>query len=421
MLTRAALPVMLERGGGSIVLVASVNGMAAAPASAAYDVSKAGLIALARAIAVDYGARGIRANALCPGWVITPMGDGAMDELGASKGIGRQEAYDLATADVPLRRAGSAEEMAACCLFLASDESSIVTGTSLVADGGGLAVELTSSASVTRATATTASATDCTRYETKSTRSRRKWSAAYAPNGAISPAGTSCTAEMKPRSPGLLGSSRTPGSRSSSRTRSCCTRGRPAGSAASSVSRTTSPTMRMRSFTGRPYGDEEPASSCPSVLSSGRARSAGSGGGVQAHGAGHALELDRADLPEGDLRPARGVDHLLADEHLARSGVVGDPRGDVHRLAVVVALLEDHRPGVQADVRRRQPGLGHARHHLEGGHDARAGVREVEHDPVAQPLDRPAAVLDRRALHQPAELLASSAAAASPRSWVRRV
>lgn len=144
MMTRAALPVMLERGGGAIVLVASVNGMAAAPASAAYDVSKAGLIAMARAIAVDYGSRGIRANALCPGWVTTPMGDEAMDELGEAKGIGRQGAYDLATADVPMRRAGTAEEMASCCLFLASDESSIVTGTALVADGGGLAVELTS-------------------------------------------------------------------------------------------------------------------------------------------------------------------------------------------------------------------------------------------------------------------------------------
>jgi NAD(P)-dependent dehydrogenase (short-subunit alcohol dehydrogenase family) len=144
MMTRAALPVMLERGRGSVVLVSSTNSMAAAPASAAYDASKAGLNALARAIAVDYGPQGIRANALCPGWIITPMGDGAMDELGAARGIGRQEAYDLASADVPLRRAGTAEEMAYCCLFLASDESSIVSGTTLVADGGGQAVELTS-------------------------------------------------------------------------------------------------------------------------------------------------------------------------------------------------------------------------------------------------------------------------------------
>lgn len=149
MMARAALPVMIARGGGSIVLVASVNGMAAAPASAAYDVSKASVIALARALAVDYGTSGIRANALCPGWVSTPMGDEAMDELGDKEGIPRQEAYDLATAQVPLRRAGTAEEMAACCLFLASDESSIVTGTALVADGGGLAVELTSTAFTT--------------------------------------------------------------------------------------------------------------------------------------------------------------------------------------------------------------------------------------------------------------------------------
>jgi NAD(P)-dependent dehydrogenase (short-subunit alcohol dehydrogenase family) len=144
MITRAALPVMLARGGGSVVLVSSTNGMSAAPVSAAYDASKAGLNALARAIAVDYGPRGIRANALCPGWVITPMGDESMDELAAANGVGRQDAYDLATADVPLRRAGTAEEMARCCLFLASDESSIVTGTTLVADGGGQAVELTS-------------------------------------------------------------------------------------------------------------------------------------------------------------------------------------------------------------------------------------------------------------------------------------
>ncbi|HVQ87611.1 MAG TPA: SDR family oxidoreductase [Actinomycetes bacterium] len=146
MMTRAAMPVMLKRGGGAVVLVASVNGIAAAPSSAAYDVSKAGVIALARALAVDYGTRGIRTNALCPGWVSTSMGDDAMDELGKERGISRQDAYDLATAEVPLRRAGTAEEMAACCLFLASAESSFVNGTTLVADGGGLAVEITSTA-----------------------------------------------------------------------------------------------------------------------------------------------------------------------------------------------------------------------------------------------------------------------------------
>ena len=144
MMARAVLPAMLARGGGSIVLVSSTAGLAAAPASAAYDVSKAGLIALARALAVDYGFRGIRANALVPGWVQTPMGDRSMDALGVERNITRQEAYDRATADVPLRRAGTPEEMAACCLFLASDESRYVSGTTLVADGGGLAVELTS-------------------------------------------------------------------------------------------------------------------------------------------------------------------------------------------------------------------------------------------------------------------------------------
>jgi meso-butanediol dehydrogenase / (S,S)-butanediol dehydrogenase / diacetyl reductase len=146
LMTRAALPVMLERGGGSVVLVSSTNSLAAAPASVAYDASKAALNALARAIAVDYGPRGIRANALCPGWIITPMADATMDDVAAAYDTDREGAYALMTADVPLRRAGTAEEMASCCLFLASDESSIVTGTTLVADGGGGAVELTSRA-----------------------------------------------------------------------------------------------------------------------------------------------------------------------------------------------------------------------------------------------------------------------------------
>ena len=110
MLLRAAIPVMIGRGGGSVVLVSSVNGLANAPRAVAYDASKAGLISLARSVAVDFGPRGIRANAVCPGWVVTPMGDADMDAMAAARGISRDDAYRLASAGVPLRRPASPEE-----------------------------------------------------------------------------------------------------------------------------------------------------------------------------------------------------------------------------------------------------------------------------------------------------------------------
>ena len=135
-LVRAALPALIDRGGGSIVLVSSISALVAATDSAAYMTSKAALIGLGRSLAIDYAAKGIRANTLCPGWVVTPMADEGADELAELRGISREEAYRVGTATVPLRRAASAEEMAACILFLASDESSYVTGAELVADGG---------------------------------------------------------------------------------------------------------------------------------------------------------------------------------------------------------------------------------------------------------------------------------------------
>ena len=135
-LVRAAIPRLLERGGGSIVLVSSISGLVASTESAAYMASKAGLIGLARSLAVDYGPHGVRANALCPGWVITPMADESADELAEARGITRDEAYLVGTYSVPLRRPASAEEMASCVLFLASDESSYVSGAVIVADGG---------------------------------------------------------------------------------------------------------------------------------------------------------------------------------------------------------------------------------------------------------------------------------------------
>lgn len=142
-LARAAIPSLIERGGGSIVLVSSTAALVSGTGNADYETSKAALLGLARSIAVAYGPRGIRANALCPGWVRTPMGDASMEDVMAERGISLEDAYRLVTRHVPLRRPATAEEMAACILFLASDDSSAVTGTTLVADGGGLAVDLT--------------------------------------------------------------------------------------------------------------------------------------------------------------------------------------------------------------------------------------------------------------------------------------
>jgi NAD(P)-dependent dehydrogenase (short-subunit alcohol dehydrogenase family) len=141
-LARAAIPSMLERGGGAIVFVSSVNGLFASTESAAYGTSKTALIGLARSIAVDFGPRGVRANVVCPAWVRTPMGDRAVDGVAAAFGAGRDEAYRMATRHVPLRRPAAPEEIARCIAFLASEDASIVTGTVLVADGGQSAVDL---------------------------------------------------------------------------------------------------------------------------------------------------------------------------------------------------------------------------------------------------------------------------------------
>jgi len=147
LLARAALPSLEEHGNGAIVLVSSISGLVSSGGSAAYVTSKTALLGLMRSLVVDYGPHGVRTNAVCPGWVVTPLGDESMDELAAGRGISREAAYLLATAHVPLRRPATAEEIAACCLFLASDDASIVNGATLLADGGQMAVDVASLAS----------------------------------------------------------------------------------------------------------------------------------------------------------------------------------------------------------------------------------------------------------------------------------
>lgn len=121
---------------GAIVTVASLAGLHASPASAAYCSSKAALIMLTRCMAVDYGPRGVRANCVCPGWIETEMGDRAMDELSELRGVDRAGAYALATANAPARRPGRPEEAAEAIAWLASPAASYVNGAVLTVDGG---------------------------------------------------------------------------------------------------------------------------------------------------------------------------------------------------------------------------------------------------------------------------------------------
>jgi len=144
--SKAALPEMRRRGGGSIVLVGSVAGLLAVPACGAYMASKAGLLGLNRSLAFDYGPEGVRSNLVCPALVPTEMTDRTMGMVGSMNGVTAEEMMSRIGQVYPLRRTGKPEEIAAAIAFLASDDASFITGTVMVADGGAAIVDVSTMA-----------------------------------------------------------------------------------------------------------------------------------------------------------------------------------------------------------------------------------------------------------------------------------
>ena len=134
LMSKYVLPSMIEQGSGSIIHTSSGWGILGGDKAAAYCAAKGGLVVMAKAMAIDHGSDGIRVNCVCPGDVMTSM----LHDDAAKRGMTWDD-YAAGAKDRPLGRIGTADEIADAVLFLASDESSFVTGEALVVDGGGVA------------------------------------------------------------------------------------------------------------------------------------------------------------------------------------------------------------------------------------------------------------------------------------------
>jgi 2-keto-3-deoxy-L-fuconate dehydrogenase len=133
---KAFLPGMLRQGKGSIINIASTVGAAkAAPNRYIYGASKAAVVGLTKAVAIDFIGKGIRCNCICPGTIQTPSLEDRIRALGRQLG-GEDKAREMFIARQPMGRLGTAEEIAYAAVYLASDESAYMTGSSIIPDGG---------------------------------------------------------------------------------------------------------------------------------------------------------------------------------------------------------------------------------------------------------------------------------------------
>ncbi len=142
LLMKEIIPHMIDNGGGSIINISSLGGIRCLPGMPAYCTTKAAIIMLTKQVAMDYGPQKIRCNAVCPGGTRTDMNKTLVSPIAEKLGTDIEGGYKYFTRNVPLRRAAEPDEIAGLCSYLASDDSSFMTGSEVVIDGGAAIVDL---------------------------------------------------------------------------------------------------------------------------------------------------------------------------------------------------------------------------------------------------------------------------------------
>lgn len=143
---RAAIPHMVEAGGGSVINISSLGGLRCLPGMAPYCTSKAALNMLTRQAALDYGPHNVRCNAVCPGATRTEMLAGSLAPLGQVLSTDVDGVFKVIASNVPLKRVAGPEEIAGLCSYLASDDASFMTGSVILIDGGSHIVDVSGAA-----------------------------------------------------------------------------------------------------------------------------------------------------------------------------------------------------------------------------------------------------------------------------------
>jgi NAD(P)-dependent dehydrogenase (short-subunit alcohol dehydrogenase family) len=143
---KASIPHLIKGGGGSIINISSLGGLRCLPGMPAYSASKAGLIMLTQQAALDYGPFKVRCNVVCPGATRTAMLEEAVSPLTEVLGTDVDGVFACISSNIPLRRVAAPDEVSGVCCYLASDDSSFMTGSVLLLDGGTSIVDVAGAA-----------------------------------------------------------------------------------------------------------------------------------------------------------------------------------------------------------------------------------------------------------------------------------